>query len=155
VTGAPNDDFIGDCIVEAIFPDAAGATTQLTPSAGSNFANVGDTADKPGPDDDTTFNSSAVASDQDTYLGESLSEITVDDLRAVQVSAIARVESGSRDARLILRDGGVDQYGPTYGLPTTYGGQTAIAEGDNPFAGTAQWTIANVNLLEPGFEVNT
>lgn len=155
VTGAPNDDFLGDVIVEAVFPDAAGATTELTPSAGSNFANIGDTADKPGPDDDTTYNHSDTAGLQDTYEDEPLTEITVDDIRAVQVSAVARVESGSRDARLILRDGGTDFYGAAYGLPTVYGGHTVIAEGDNPFAGTTQWTIANVNLLEPGFEVNT
>lgn len=155
VTGAPNNDFLGDVIVEAIFPDANGATIELTPSAGLNDDNVGIAADKPGPDDDTTFNSSDTAGLQDTYEVEPLTEITVDDIRAVQVSAIARVESGSRNARLILRDGAVDQYGAAYGLPTVYGGHTNIAEGDNPFAGTAQWTIANVNLLEPGFEVNT
>ena len=96
-----------------------------------------------------------MASEQDTYEDEPLTEITVDDIRAVQVSAVARVESGSRDARLILRDGGVDNYGAAYALPTTYGGHTNIAECDNPFAGATQWTIANVNLLEPGFEVNT
>ena len=155
VTGAPNNDFLGDVFIEAIFPDGAGATTQLTPSAGSNFQNVGDTADKPGPDDDATFNSSNVASDQDTYQAENLSVIVVDDIRAVQVSAVARTESGNRDARLILRDGGVDRYGAAYTLATVYGGHTNIAQGDDPFAGAAQWTIANVNALEPGFEVNT
>src|SRR5262249_45834379 len=48
-TGAVNNDFLGDCRVEAIFPNGAGNYAQWTPSTGSNFQNVDETP----PNDDT------------------------------------------------------------------------------------------------------
>src|SRR5262249_36678260 len=68
-TGAVNNDFLGDCRVEAIFPNGAGNYAQWTPSTGSNFQNV----DENPPNDDSDYNSSSTAGQIDTFNYSNLS----------------------------------------------------------------------------------
>ena len=151
IAGAPNNDYLGDMIVEAIEVDGAGNTTELTPSTGANFENVDDT---PGHDGDGTHNESATVGLQDTYTLANLVLITNDDIKAIQVCAVMKKPSaGTRSGRAIIRHGGTDYYGATVVLGTSYVYSRDIAEGANPFGGTTQWTIANVNALEAGFDV--
>ena len=63
--GSDNTDFLGDCRVETIFPDADGNENDFTASpAVSNYLNVDDGGS---PDDDTTYNWSATATDRELY----------------------------------------------------------------------------------------
>jgi hypothetical protein len=155
VTGAPNNDFLGEVFIEAIFPDGNGSSSQLTGQDADSTNNYLNVDDNPGPDDDSTYNGSATASDEDDYTMGALSAITVDDIRAIQVSNVCRTESGNRDMRNIIRHSAVTYYGTARTMGTTFAGETDIAEGANPFAGSTQWTIANVNAIGAGFEVNT
>lgn len=150
IVGAPNNDYLGDMIVECLEPDGAGASTQLTPSAGANWQNVDEI---PGHDGDTTYNESATVSNQDTYAMDPLVFIDDDDIKAIQVAGVMRkVDAGARSGRNIIRHVS-DFYGATRVLSTSYEYQRDIAEGANPFAGTTQWTIANVDALQAGFDV--
>ena len=66
----PNSGRMGDEFIVAIVPNGAGAFTQLTPSAGSNFDNVNDIAPST-----TTYNRATAANQQDTYTHDGSSKI--------------------------------------------------------------------------------
>jgi len=61
-SGSKNNDYLGDVRVTTTLPSGAGASTQWTPSTGSNYDNVNDI-----PLSTSTYNSSAVAGQRDTY----------------------------------------------------------------------------------------
>jgi hypothetical protein len=152
VTGAPNNDFLGDCRIETLFPTGAGNATELTPSTGSNWENVDD---NPGMDEDSTYNESAGISDQDTYATGNISVLN-DDIRAIQHNMLVKkTDVGARTMRSVIRDGGTDYYGATRSLGTDYTGYSTIEEGDNPGGGTSQWTATNVDALEIGVDVDS
>lgn len=148
-TGSYNNDFVGDCKLECLIANAAGTTTQFTPSAGSNYQNVDDTA----PDDDTTYNASSTAGHVDQFNMPAL-VTTAGTVHAVQaVGRIKKSDAGARTARLRL-------YLSTAGVPTQESGDIApatsytferqVAERDGD--GNA-WSVTKINALEVGVEV--
>jgi hypothetical protein len=63
-SGALHNDFIGDCHLQALLPDADGPVVQWTPNgAGSNYLCVNENP----PDDDTTYVEDSVSGDKDLY----------------------------------------------------------------------------------------
>lgn len=146
LSGSENNDFLGDVKVETLHPAAAGAHTDFTPSAGSNYQNVDDAA----PDDDTTYNSSATAAAKDTFaLGDLVASGVV---RGVQHDMrLRKDDAGGRTAHALLRSGGADAAGSDVVVLDTYQTVQALWE-QNP-ATSAPWTIADVNALEAGYEL--
>lgn len=83
---------LGPLEVKTCFPNGAGAVTQWTPSAGSNFQNV----DEAAPDGEATYNRSQVNGRQDLYTVDLTPvPVNVSGILGIQLNAIARKESGS------------------------------------------------------------
>lgn len=147
-SGANNNTFLGDLRIQCIFPDGAGGNTQWTPSAGSNFQNVDETA----PNDDTDYNSDATIGDRDTYTYGNLSPSTAT-IKAIQIMTYARKDdAGTRTIAPVLRIGGVNyDQSNLPNLTTTYQYLPQVIE-VSP-ATTAAFTLSEVNGMEAGAKV--
>ena len=149
-SGSDMTDQQGDCVVERLDPNANGTTNNFTASpAVANYLNVddGDT-----PDDDTTYNHSATATNKELYA---LTDIVgaVDTMHAVQVRArIRKEDAGSRTVDLICRNNVTEVNSAAKGLSTDYTYISEIYENDPD--GGGNWTEADVNSMEVGIELN-
>lgn len=127
-------------------PNGAGNYTQWTPSAGSNYQNVDDTS----PDGDTTYNEDATAAHKDSFTLPSL-PVTTGIVYCQNVKTeVRKTDAGARTVRNLIRSAGTDQNGATITPGTTYGQIHDVFEQD---ATPADWTIANSNSLEVGYEL--
>lgn len=146
-TGAVNNDFLGDVRCEVLLPSGAGAHTDFTPSAGSNYQNVDDAT----PNDDTDYNSSSTAAQKDTFAYGNLSAAT-GTLYAVQHLLYRRKDdAGARTMRPVARISATDYPGATVGMPSSYDYDAQIVE-QSP-ASSAAWTVTEVNAAEFGYEL--
>lgn len=149
--GTDMTDEQGDCHIEQVVPNANGTTNNFTASpAVANYLNVddGDT-----PDDDTTYNHSSTATDKELYGCASLVG-PVQTVHAVQVRARARKEdAGNRLINLICRNNVTEVDSGQLGLSTDYVSHSKIFENDPD--GGGNWTEADVNSMEVGFEIGT
>lgn len=143
----PNNDFLGDIRVESLLPSGAGATTQFTPSAGSNFQNVDDAA----PNSDTDYNSTATIGNEDTFAMGNLATAT-GVVQGVELINYARkLDAGSSVLAPVLRQSGVDYVGSDDALGTGYTYQSDQVYDVNPATGLP-FTISEVNALEAGYK---
>lgn len=151
VTGAPNDDFLGDIAIETIFPNGNGNSSDFTgqdADSTDNYLNVDETP----PDQDTTYNESAVVGDKDTYAYGDLATV-VGPVLAVQTQPRAtKTAAGVRAIKSVARLGVVEDDGPEQFLAGGYQTFPDIREA-NPDGD--QWTIADVNSAEFGVKVTT
>ncbi len=143
---APASTFLGDVRVETLLPNGAGASSQWTPSAGSNWQNVDETP----PNGDTDYNSDGTVGDEDRYTHPAL-PTTVGTVLATQLTYYARKDdAGARSMSGILHSGAVDTYSPaSVGLNTGYQYYTGAVRETDPDTGAA-WTIAGVNATQIG-----
>ena len=104
-TGSAVNDFQGDAVVEGIEVTGAGASTQWTPSAGSNFDNVNDPGNA-GPDDSGAggFNSSDTAAQIDLYAFSDLTQIDGAIIGVQLDTQLAMASAGSRTVDTKYRD---------------------------------------------------
>lgn len=139
-TGGKNDDFLGNTYVETLEPDGAGASTQLTPSTGSNWENVD--AEGNIPDDDTTYNTADADAETDLY---SLADpVKAGGPHAVQAQVMCRVTQGNpRDIRIPIRNGSTTSEGSSVQILSydQYVGRWRIVELD-PDTGS-DWASAS------------
>lgn len=146
-TGAANNNFLGDVRVDAKFPDGAGNSTGMTPSAGSNFQCVDETT----ANDDTDYVQSDVATTKDTYTFGDITHVPVA-IFGVQINMTARKDdAGARSIASVVRSGGADTDGATQALSTTYAQYQQIIEKDPNTA--AAWTKTALNAAEFGAKV--
>jgi hypothetical protein len=144
---------LGDCRVDTFFPDADGASSQFTPSTGTdNYAMVDEGGPTTDPDFDTTYVESSTIGHIDLYAYPSLTH-TPATIHAVQFSQmVKKSESGYRSMKPVLRSGGVNYEGDEKVLGAdTYIWVPTVHETD-PNTATA-WTIAGVNAIEAGQKV--
>lgn len=144
-SGTQNNDFLGNTAVEAITPNGAGNSTQLTPSAGSNYQNV----DEDGPNDgDTTYNTADANGEIDLYAMTDIAE--PGPVLGVQVQAEVRVTSGNpRKVRLPVRHGTTTSEGSDLTIAgDDYGGRHRIVE-QNPDT-SLKWTNGDITGIEVG-----
>jgi hypothetical protein len=146
-TGTTNNTFLGDIRVQTMLPNAAGSSTQLTPTgSANNWQNVAEV-----PYNDATYNTSAVVGQRDTY---GLSDLVAgtDKVYAVQtVTHANKSDAGAANMKVALKSGASVNYGPVQPLGTTNTAYATVFE-TNP-ATTAAWTVADSNGLEAGVEV--
>lgn len=145
-SGTVNNSLLGNTKVIALFPNGVGSSTQWTPTgAANNWACVSETS----PDDDTTYVSSATASQRDLYaLQDLLGNETV---RGVQVSLMARKDdAGTRQIRSVLKLGAAVVTGPTYSIDNSYIYYRSLH--DLAPDGTT-WDPTKVNALEVGVDL--
>jgi len=144
---APTNALLGDVRVETILPNGVGNTSAWTPSAGSNFQNVDETA----PNADTDYNSTSNAGDVDTYNYPSITP-TSGTVYGVQVNMNARKDDGgTRTIAPVVRSGGTDFVGTSQNIGSSYTYYQQLYEQDPNTA--AAWTISNVNAAEFGVKL--
>lgn len=142
--GGVNNDFLGDCRVQCLFPDGAGATTGWTPFSGANYTNVDDTT----PDNDTTYVSTGSAGTIDTYSMSDLAA-TTGSVKAVQTVIDARKDdSGTRTIAPVFHIGATDYVGSNQNIMTTY--SMFLQQYDKSPATAVAWTVSEVNALNAG-----
>lgn len=129
------------------FPTAAGDSTALTPSAGSNWENV----DEADPDDDTTYNSSATAGHRDLYNITDLPTYNGNVLGVDVWGRMRKDNGGTEQAKLAIKTNSTVYYGSDESLTNSYAPyrkQYLV----NPNTGVA-FTQAEINALQVGVEV--
>lgn len=147
--GGALDTFAGDARVETLIANAAGSSTQWTPSAGSNYQCVDDAS----PDEDTSYVSSSTVGQLDRYALPSLVTTAGTVLSVTSWSRAKKDNSGARTLHnhLYLSTAGVPTQESGDLLPSTsYGWHESIhrLDGDG-----AAWSVTKVNALEVGVEV--
>jgi hypothetical protein len=144
---APYNTFLGEVRIYTTLPTGAGATTQWTPSAGTNFGAVDDV-----PYSASDYVSTSTSGNRDTYAMSDLPS-GVGTIYAVRtVAAAKKSDAGAASLKVVDRSGGANYYGTT----------TALATGDVSVFGairtvdpatSAAWTASGVNALEAGIEL--
>ena len=146
-TGATNNTFLGDVRVQSMVPNAAGSSTQLTPTgSANNYANAGDA-----PYNDATYNSSSTVGQRDTYALSDLVVGTTTVLATQSVAHMQKSDAGTANAKVALKSGASVYYDTTQSLGTSPAAYTHLRETDP--ATSAAWTVGNANNLEAGMEV--
>jgi len=147
-TGSLNTDFLGDCSVETIRPDGAGANTDWTPLSGANYTQVDETLE----DGDTTYVSASTVAAKDTYTFAAIASANTD-IRGVGVTIVAeRQEGGERALTTETIDGANVQTGAAMYIGSSqYAHYQTIHE---TYDGTNQWTVAKVDGGEFGVSIS-
>jgi hypothetical protein len=150
---APWDDLLGDVRVETLYPTAEGANSDFTPSSGTDNALLVDESSGTYHDGDTTYVSSNVIGDKDTYVTSDL-EITAGTIYAVQTCITAKKDDANlREVAQVIRQGGVDYGGAVdHALNASYLTYVEINEQDPT---GSDWTVSSVNGNEYGIEVKS
>lgn len=151
-SGSTNNDFIAstsyDVHIESHLPVADGTVNDWIPlGGGSNFEEVNDAS---GPDEDTSYNSTDSAGNQELYdMGNIVND--PDSILGLQVNACSKRLAGpTHPIDDLIRSGGTDYIGSlgTYYPPNEYDVQSLISETD-PDTGIA-WTDTGFNAAEFG-----
>lgn len=145
-TGSVNNTFIGDSIIEGITVSGAGATTQWTPSAGSNFDNVDDPGNA-APDDAGAggFNSSDTNTQKDLYAYSDLTQIQGNILGVQLDTQMAMAAAGSRTVTTRFRDDSTTEADiAAHAVSSTVYQSFADVMDVNPQSTTA-WDVSDVN----------
>jgi hypothetical protein len=143
-----NSAFLGDCKIEPLRPTGAGDSTDFTPSAGSNWQNVDDTS----PNGDTDYNHSNTVGHKDLFALNNLATVAGTVLGVQMRFRGRKDDAGSRTVKGVLKTGGVEFDSAGLALGDNYLGKTDVLHVVNPDT-TAAWTIAEVNALQAGYEV--
>jgi hypothetical protein len=155
-TGATNNDFLGDFIVEACTVNGAGASTQWTNDAGSgsNFNNVQDPGNA-APDESGAggTNSSDTSGQKDLYALTDLAHID-GSIAFVQIGAqLGMLAAGSRNVLVKYRDdGGTDATAATVTVASTTFDEFPVVLDQNPVTATP-WDVSDINGGQIGVEV--
>jgi hypothetical protein len=152
-SASPNNDFLGDVVVETILPSADGGHTDFTPNSGTaHFSRVNE-ASGTYPDDDTSYVASNTVGNRDSYAYGDLTTLA-GTIFGVQRNLYLRKDSaGTRTVKPSTRISGTDYDGSAISPSTSYGYASDIQE-TNP-ATSAAWTISDVNGAEHGLKVDT
>lgn len=146
-SGSANNDFLGSIHVDGILPNAAGDSTDFTPSAGDNYAAVDDDPQ----DDDTTYVEDSTSSNRDLYNYEAMSSVST--ILGVMVNTTGRETDGTNFTlvTVVQSDTTVDTDAGTVLGTTSYTTVTWVIEQD-PDTSSA-WTESGINAAQFGVEV--
>lgn len=147
-TGTTNNDFLGDCRVDTLYPNGVGNSAQFTPTgSATNWENVDDVPS----DEDASYNASDTVGSIDSFAFTDMAVLTAS-VFGVQANILARKDdAGTRTLRAIARVGGTNYEGSDLPLSDTYLDQQQIWA-LNP-ATAASWTEAEINAAEFGYKV--
>jgi hypothetical protein len=144
-SGSAFNDFLGDIRVDVRAVTGAGATTQFTPSAGSNYQNVDDAA----ANGDTDYNSTDVVGEIDTFTAED-APVVGGGILAVQVVLQAKKEdAGVCTVAPVIRHSGVN-YPAAAQFPSTSYTFLCTPYEQNPGT-SAAWVEADFDAAEFGY----
>lgn len=143
---APWNDFLGDIRVDVRYPTAEGASSQWTPSTGTDNALL---LDETAPNDDTDYTSTSTAGQKDSFIVQD-APVAGAAILGVQVNLAAKkTDAGACSLAPIVRHSGIDNQGTDNNPSTSY---TYLIQTYGPNPGTgAQWTEADFNAAEFGY----
>jgi hypothetical protein len=143
---APYNTFLGDTRVVTMSPSGAGASTQLTPDSGANYARVNEM-----PYSAVNNVTGTTPGQRDTYTLTDL-PFGVTQIFAVQNNVIAKKTStGAIAVKPALKSGAGVYYGAAFSSGTT---DTTVSDLRTIDPNTsAAWTVGGVNSLEAGLEI--
>ena len=148
---APNNTFLGDVRVDAVFPDGDGNYTEWTPSTGTTHYTLVDET-TPNTSD---YNSSGTSGQRDTYAFAALpSVVGTPTVYGVAVNAAClKDDAGAvNNWRAMVRSSSTDANGATSFAPSTSQEiQQTIFETDPN--GSIAWTQTSVNAAEFGVNI--
>lgn len=148
VVGRPNNTFIGDVFVEALFPTGNGNSSQFDGSDGNSTDNYL-LVDELGSDGDTTYVESGVDDEKDTYQFGNTSG-TGGVAGVVAYARARRTDADSRDIAIVSRLSTAtptEQDSADQPLASSYAGHGEVFEAD---PGGDPWTRPNVDAGEWG-----
>lgn len=149
-TGTTNNDFLGDCRVDAYLPSGNGNSSVLINDLGNstnNYTHV----DEAAPNSDTDYVQSATPGDKDTYNFADMSHSPAS-IFGVQVLLCAKKDdAGARSITTVTRRSSTDYDGATVALSTSYLYYPQIREVDP--STSAAWTQTNLNAAEFGAKI--
>lgn len=147
-SGSTNNDFLGDCRIDTIFPTSDGNYTQFTPSTGTDHYALVDEA-TPNTSD---YNSDATAGHRDSYGMGNLAALTSQTVYGIQTNAaVLKDDAGVRTAATFVRSSSTNSDGATVGLSVSQTYISQVFETDPN--GSIAWTESSVNAMEGGFKV--
>lgn len=148
--GAPQNDFLGDIRVEALYPNANGNTSNLVGSDGNSTDNYL-LVDEAAPNGDTDYVESSTVGDKDTYNYGALTP-TSGTVFGVQIVPYARkTDAGVRSIKSVARHSATEVDGPEKTLNTTY---IYLPDVRETKPGGGAWSISDVNGAEFGVKVS-
>lgn len=143
---APYNTYLGDVRVQTLVPNAAGNSTQFTPSIGANYTTVDEL-----PYSATDYVASNAPATRDTYTMADLPASTAT-IFGVQTNVVAKkTDAGAIGVKPVTRTGGTNYYGFTTTLSSSDVTLTDIRAVD-PNTSVA-WTAGGVNGMKAGMEV--
>lgn len=146
-TGTTNNNFLGEITIQALFPTAAGSTTQLSPTGtANNWDNVNDI-----PPNTNTYNAGSTTGYRDTYGMGDLPSTAVNVLAMQTTTMMKKLDAGTGMMKPALVAGASLYYGATQALSGSVVSYFDKFE-TNPATGSA-WTQADINALELGAEI--
>jgi hypothetical protein len=152
-TGGNQTSFQYPAIIDVLYPNAETADQDFTPQTGTDNSAMVD--DLPQHDFDTTYNESNTAAHKDRFTtGDTLTDPTVGEVKAVQVQAIVKdtAASGTRTARCVIFENATEGVGTTQTLTENdFMALYHIFE-DNPDT-SLPWLKADVAGSEFGYEI--
>jgi hypothetical protein len=151
-TGSINNDFLGDVVIEALYPNGNGNYSQFDGSDGNQVDNylLVDEAD---PDDDSTYVESLTIGERDSFLYDNLSE-SPSSIKGIQLLSLARLpDNQARGFKNFVRISSTDYDQSEHFLSNTFAYERDILE-ENPNTVSA-WTESDVNALEAGVKVES
>jgi len=102
----PMNDFLGDCRIDCIYPNAAGDYTDFTPvPVVANYLNTDDPGDI---DDDETYNESLTVGHRDIYNLDSVIPLGTPIYATAQNSCMRKTDAGRRYVRQLVKINGTD-----------------------------------------------
>lgn len=147
-SGSTNNNHLGDCRIDTIYPTSDGNYSQFTPSTGTtHYTLVDETA--PNTSD---YNDGATVGDRDSYGMGNLSALTSQTIYGVQVNAaILKDDAGAKSAATFVRSSSTNGDGASVGLGTSQVYLSQIFELDPN--GSIAWTESSINAMEAGVKV--
>jgi len=140
--------------VQPLLPSTDGTYTDWIPNSGSDhYSRVSEAQ----ADDDTTYNSTIMSGNKDSYEIGALSGSPAQ-IHGVIVTAIARkTDVNSKNYQVFSKSGITETYSSDIAAALTYASSTAngaaaLLHTDDPNT-SAQWTQANLNAIEIGAKV--
>ena len=150
VAGLPNNDFLGDIAVVALYPTGSGGNTTWSPDTGSNYARVNEAV----ADGDTSWVQTGTAGNVDSYAYGALAGAPASIYGVTWNAEARKTDASTYKIRRFFKAGGISFPGSTdYSLPTTYVMNQEVLQA-NP-ATSAAWTAGDLAASEWGVKLDS
>lgn len=144
--GVEMNELLGPVRHDVVRPTGASGTNDFTPSAGANWQNVDDTT----PDDDGTYNESAVDTDADDFVLANLPDDSLTIFAVTVRVVVKRADAGVANIATRLTSGATTEVSATAAVGASYE-EVSTTYTKNP-DGDVDWDDAAISALIAGYE---